>query len=155
MAFVRGRSIILIISLLFVSSCASGKVPISKFTRIDKKTGNFTKHLDESIFKITEKGMYSVEVLLYNGNLKAGRNDFDILVHDSRDRDVENAQIRVVARMPGGSLEVKPRITSSLPGLYSLWDLELTGAGNWELMIHISDGDYEDTVVFDFPNVGE
>jgi hypothetical protein len=70
MAFTGGRYIILIISFLFLLSCAGGKVPLSKFTRIDKKTGNFTKHLDESIFKITEKGMYSVEVLLYNGNLK-------------------------------------------------------------------------------------
>jgi hypothetical protein len=155
MVSARGKSIIVMISLLFLTSCASGKVPVSKFTRIDKKTGNFTKHLDESVFKISEKGMYSVEVLLFDRNLRAGRNDFDIVLHDRKDRDVENAELRITARMPGSGLEAKPRITSSIPGLYSLWNLDLVKAGSWELMIHIKDGDYEDSVVFDFPDVGK
>lgn len=152
----KDKFIILIISLPFIlSSCATGKVPISKFTRIDRKTGNFTKHLDESIFKITDKGLYSVELLLFDGNLKAGRNDFDIVVHDNKERDVENAELRVIARTPEHDLEAEPRITSSVPGLYSLWNLKLIRAGQWELMIYIKNGGYEDSVVFDFPDVSE
>jgi hypothetical protein len=135
------------------TACAGNKVPISKFQRIDKKVGNFTKHVKESLFKVTDKGLYSAEVLLLDGNLKVGRNDFDIVIHDRNDDDVEDAYIKIIALMPKNQLEAKPSIRSSRPGLYGIYKLNLPRAGHWELFIQISHNKLKDSVVFDFSNV--
>jgi hypothetical protein len=148
------RSFVLTVMLAFLfTACAGNKVPISKFQRIDKKVGNFTKHFEESLFKVTDKELYSAEVLLFDRNLKVGRNDFDIVIHDRNDNDVEDAYIEIIARTPKNQFEAKPNIMGSLPGLYSIYKLNLPRAGNWELFIKISHNKLEDSVVFDFSNV--
>jgi hypothetical protein len=128
-------------------------VPVSKFNRIDKKVGNVTKHVEESLFKVTDKGLYSVEVLLFDGNLKVGRNDFDIVIHDMKDEDVEGASVKVIAQIPESDIKVKPRISGTIPGLYGIYNLNIDPAGHWELLFKIRKGRNEDSVVFDFPDV--
>jgi hypothetical protein len=103
-------TLISLLVFLFSTACTSYKVPVSKFNRIDKKVGNVTKHVEESLFKVTDKGLYSVEVLLFDGNLKVGRNDFDIVIHDMKDEDVEGASVKVIAQIPESDIKVKPRI---------------------------------------------
>jgi len=142
-----------IMFFLLLTGCAGNKVPASKFSRIDKKVGNFTKHLKESLFKATDNGLFSIEVLLFEGNLKLGRNDFDIVIHDISDNDVEDADIKILARMPENGIKVKPGMQYYRSGLYSVSKLELTMPGHWELLITVKKDHSQDRVVFDFPNI--
>ena len=144
---------IFITVFLFITGCAGNKVQISDFKRMDKKVGKFTKHMEESLFKITDKGLFSVEVLLFDGKLNVGRNAFYIVIHDSKDNDVSEAELKITARMSENDIEAKPGITGSQPGLYDVNNLELTRAGHWELFIQVRKGNNEDKVVFDFPDV--
>jgi hypothetical protein len=153
MSDVRGFVIFIILAFLPYSACAVNKVPISEFHRIDKKMGSYTKHFQESLFKATDKGLYSVELLLFDGNLKTGRNDFDIVIHDSKDDDVEGATLEIIARMPENRIEAAPKIKGSLPGLYGVHDLNLNMGGHWELLIQVSKDGKEDRVIFVFPDV--
>ena len=144
---------IFIMCILLLTGCAGNKVPISKFSREDRKVGNFTKHLKESLFKATDNGLFSIEVLLFDGNMKLGRNDFDIVIHDISDSDVEDADLKIIARMPEKGLEVKPGMTYLRSGLYSVSKLELTEPGRWELHIKVKKDHSQDHVVFDFLNI--
>lgn len=150
----RSGVIMTLLGFLLFAACATGKTPISKFQRIDKKFGEFTKHMKESLFKVTDNGLYSVELLLMDGNLKVGRNDFDIVIHDNKDGDVEEAELEIVSSMPISGIEAGPQIRgSSVPGLYSIANLNLTKAGHWELLIRIKKDGKKDSVVFDFPDI--
>ncbi len=144
---------ILVMGFLLFTGCAGNKVPASKFSRIDQKVGDFTKHLEESLFKATDNGLFSIEVLLFDGNLKVGRNDFDIVIHDISDKDVEEAGLEIIARMSESNIKIKPRIGSLQPGLYSVNNLELSMPGHWELLITVRKDHSKDKVVFDFPQV--
>lgn len=129
------------------------KIPYTKFKRVDKKVGGFTKHFKESVFKATDQKLYSVEVLLFDGNLKVGVNNFDIVVHDNRDRDVGGAKLHVVARMPENGLESEPRVKAGVPGLYSIEDLDIGVPGPCELAVTVTHRGKEDRAVFQFPDV--
>jgi hypothetical protein len=129
------------------------RVPYTEFKRIDKKFGKLTKHFEESLFKITEKGLYGVEVLLFEGNLNVGINNFDIVIHDSKDHDVGGAELKVISRMPEEGNIAEAKVKGSIPGLYSIDELDITTSGHWELVILIKKDGNEDSTVFDFPNV--
>jgi hypothetical protein len=150
----RSGVIMTLLGFLLFAACATGKTPISKFGRIDKKFGEFTKHMDESLFKVTDNRLYSIELLLIDGNLTVGRNDFDIVIHDNKDNDVEGAELEIVSSMPTGGIEASPKIKgTSVPGLYSIENLNLAKAGQWELLIRIKKDGKKDSVVFDFPDI--
>jgi hypothetical protein len=64
-----------------------------------KKAGagkaNFTKHFNESLFRITEKEEFSVEVLLDDKEYNIGKGVLGIVVHDKNDNDVKFADIKI------------------------------------------------------------
>ena len=128
-------------------------VELKEFKRIDKKIGNFTKHMEESLFQISEKGLYAVEVLMLNQNLKVGRNAFTFAIHDRSDNDVSGAELVIVARKLESNIEAKPGMTYRRSGVYEVSNLVLTEAGHWKLMIGMKIGNDEDKVILDFPNV--
>lgn len=144
---------ILAIAFLLLSSGAGNEVQSKKFKRIDKKIGKFTKHLEESLFQISEKGLYAVEVIMLNQNLKVGRNAFSFAIHDSRDNDVSGAELDIVAIMLENNIEARPGMTFTRSGVYEVSNLVLTAAGHWELVIRMKIGNNEDKVIFNFPNV--
>lgn len=49
------------------------------------KKGVFTKHFNESLFKISEKGLFSVEILMDEKEYKIGKDVVGIIVHDDHD----------------------------------------------------------------------
>jgi long-chain acyl-CoA synthetase len=49
----------------------------------------FTKHFNETLFSIAEKGQVTIEVLLDEKEYKIGKDVVGIVVHDSHDEDVE------------------------------------------------------------------
>jgi len=140
---------------IVLASCASTE----QRTRVDEKHphehGEFTKHYNESLFKISDKGMYSVEMVLKEHALKTGVNTVDIIIHDKDDNDVVGGDIEVVPWMPemGHGVFEKPVITERGGGLYAVDNIILIMSGYWELRVIIKYGGIEDKAVFDFRNV--
>jgi hypothetical protein len=118
-------------------------------------SGSYTKHYEQSLFKVTEKGLFSVEMVIKEKELKVGVNTLDIIVHDKNDKDVVGADITVVPWMPemGHGVFEKPVVREMGGGLYSVENIILIMGGRWELRIKVGKGAVEDTVTFDFPDV--
>ncbi|MBF0506403.1 MAG: hypothetical protein HQL09_06165 [Nitrospirae bacterium] len=115
----------------------------------------FTKHFNESLFDITEKAEFSVEILLDEKEYKIGRDLIGIVIHNSRNQDVENASITVDYRntdtgesvAPGAMVKEKGR------GLYTVSNLDLNKAGRRKLTITVRKNGLDDSVQFLFPDV--
>lgn len=63
--------------------------------KIDAGKAKFTKYFNKSLFRITEKGEFSTEILLDEKDYKIGKDVIGIVVHDRNDGDVENADIKI------------------------------------------------------------
>ncbi len=115
----------------------------------------FTKHYDESIFKITEKEIFSIEMIIKGKELKTGVNMLNLIVHDRYDRDVIGLDVVVIPWMPemGHGVSEKPIVTEKGGGLYSVENIILIKGGHWELRVKVKKNGVEDTAVFDFPDV--
>lgn len=149
------NKIIVIMLTILLTSCAL----TTQRTRVDEKHahehGEFTKHYRESLFKVSDKGMYSVEMVLKEHALKTGVNAVDIIIHDKEDSDVVGGDIQVVPWMPemGHGVFEKPVVTERGGGLYTVENIILIMSGYWELRVIIKEGGVEDKAVFDFPHV--
>src|SRR6266498_2270080 len=85
----------------------------------------FTKHFNESLFEITGKGEFSIEILLDEKEYKIGKNVIGLVIHNRRDEDVEGAGILIMltdekGRNIGGS----PVVTEKGSGLYTVAGLD-------------------------------
>jgi len=118
-------------------------------------SGSQTKHYEQSLFKMSDKGMFSVEMVIKEQELKVGVNTLDIIVHDKNDKDVAGAIVTVSPWMPemGHGVYEKPVVRERGGGLYSVENIILIMGGRWELRIKIKRGDVEDSVTFAFPDV--
>jgi len=114
-----------------------------------------TKHYQQSLFKMTEKDLFSVEVVVREKELKIGVNTLDLIVHDKNDKDVIGAVVTVTPWMPemGHGVFEKPVVRERGGGLYSVEDVILIMGGRWDLRMNIRAGGVEDTVTFDFRDV--
>lgn len=117
--------------------------------------GKFTKHYANSLFEVTEHGLFSVEMLIVGNELKVGQNTMDIIVHDKNDHDVMGAEITVTPWMPEmghGAIET-PVVTERGGGLYGVENVVPIMGGSWELKVTVKSGGDQDTAVFTFPDV--
>jgi len=117
---------------------------------------SLTKHYGDTLFKVTDNGEYSVEVLLPDQKVEMGVNKVDIIIHDKNDRDVASADLTVTPWMPSmehGVME-KPVINAKGGGLYSVTNVVFTMTGDWELKIRITEGSTTDTVIIALPPIG-
>ncbi len=119
------------------------------------KHDKFTKHYDKSLYEVTKKGMFGVEMVVKEHVLKTGVNSLDLIIHDINDKDVVGAEITVTPWMPemGHGVFDKPLITEKGGGLYTVENIILVMSGHWELRVNIKNYWNEDSVVFDFPDV--
>lgn len=119
------------------------------------ETGQNTKHYDQSLFKMSDHGLYSVEMVIKDKDLKVGVNTFDIIVHDKSNKDVAGADIKVVPWMPdmGHGVFEKPVVKERGGGTYSVENVILIMEGRWELKLKINKNNTADDVTFDFPDV--
>jgi hypothetical protein len=122
---------------------------------IQSSSGLHTKHYEQSLFNMTEKGLFSVEMVIKGKELKVGVNSLDIIVHDKDDKDVVGAEMAVVPWMPsmGHGVFEKPVVTERGGGLYSVDNIILIMGGHWQLKIHVKKDGREDNAIFDFPDV--
>jgi hypothetical protein len=118
-------------------------------------SGAHTKHYEQSLFKVTEKGLFSVEMVIKEKEPRIGVNTLDIIVHDKNDKDTVGAEITVVPWMPemGHGVFEKPVVKERGGGLYSLENIILIMGGHWELRMKVKKAAGEDSVTFDFPDV--
>lgn len=123
----------------------------------EKPGSHFAPHYEGSIFKVTDKKLYSVELLFKAGKFSVGANSMDMVIHrDTADNpDVEHAQIVVTPWMPAHDHGVQsvPKITERGAGLYSVENLEASMEGDWQLRISIDSLHGKDSVLVDFPDV--
>jgi hypothetical protein len=121
----------------------------------DTDHSKFKQHYKESLFKITENGHFSVEMVLKEKVLKIGKNAIDLILHDSKDRDVVGATLTVTPWMPdmGHGVSEKPVIEEKGGGLYKVNNVVIIMSGRWELRITVARDDTEDTAVFEFKDV--
>ncbi len=116
----------------------------------------FTKHFQETVFDITGKAKFSVEILLDDKEYKKlGKDVVGIVIHDARDQDVEKAVIAINFRNleTGEYAKEKPVVKERGDGLYVVSDLNLKKEGRWKLSITVKKGSDEDRAEFVFPDV--
>ncbi|MBI5075347.1 MAG: hypothetical protein HZB62_09340 [Nitrospirae bacterium] len=115
----------------------------------NEKGASFTKHFNNTLFAISEKGQVSIEVLLDEKEYKIGKDMVGIVVHDSHDEDVEDAKVAVTITGIAEPLKVKEKGG----GLYLVPNSGLPKEGTWKLSISVKKKKIEDGVVFTFPEV--
>jgi hypothetical protein len=115
----------------------------------------FTKHFHETLFDVTERALYSLEVLLDDNEYKIGKDVIGIVIHDKKDEDVIGAELTIVHKNLATS-ETAPgklTVTDKKNGLYIVSGLDLKRDGKWGLLITVRKGGVEDRVNFIFPDV--
>jgi hypothetical protein len=113
------------------------------------------KHYEGSLFKVTDKGLFSVEMVIKGKELKTGVNTLDIIVHDKDNKDVVGAEITITPWMPsmGHGVFEKPVVTERGGGLYSVGNIILIMSGQWDLRVQVKKNGLTDNVTFNFPDV--
>ncbi len=121
----------------------------------DTDHAKFTQHYKGSLFKITENGHFSVEMVLKEKDLEVGENAIDLIIHDSKDRDVIGATVTITPWMPemGHGVSDEPVIEEKGGGLYTARNIFIIMGGLWELRITVSLDGTKDTTVFEFRDV--
>ena len=114
-----------------------------------------TRHFDESLTKLTDNNLYSLELVVPGKNLMMGVNTIEIIVHHATGGDVAQADLTVTPWMPsmGHGVMQKPVITERGGGLYSIDNVVLSMTGHWQMQVKVAKDSKEDTAVFDFPEV--
>ncbi len=114
-----------------------------------EKSALFTKHFNETLFAISEKGQVSIEILLDEKEYKIGKDVIGIVVHDSNDKDIEDAKLSVMVTGMAEPLKVKEKAD----GLYIAPSMGLPKEGTWRLSISVKKKKIEDEAIFSFPDM--
>ena len=114
----------------------------------------FTKHFKGSLFDITAKANYSIEILLDEKEYPIGKNVVGIVVHNSNDEDVAGAELAIDYRDldSGENLSQSVDVKDKGEGLYTVAHLALAKEGRRKLTIKVKKGPVEDSVQFIFPD---
>jgi len=146
--FMKKAVILVLISLVVSAVVCFGNTAYAS----DKP--KFTKHFDESLFNITDKGLFSVEILPDDKEYpKLGKDVIGLVIHDEYDKDVEGANIKITAIPEGRAGADAPVIKDKGDGLYTISTIDLKKGGKWELRISVRKAKLEDSASFIFPDV--
>jgi len=118
---------------------------------------SFSPHFSGTLFHISEKELFSAEMLLPDNKITTGYNTPWIIIHDSDDRDVLGAKLAVEARHQDrpeeSSLVYDAREAGH--GLYVVPNLVIAQPGNWQLRVMVEKDSQKDDISFDFSGVRE
>lgn len=137
----------LVVLMLMVGGCASEDI-LSRLHIENKKIDGFTKHFAESHFRITENKHFGVELLMPDEKLTAPEDWMYLVIHDSADRDVADADLSVVARNPETGTTRQAGIRDEGGGLYRVTGLRLSKGAGWEVTVKIMHQEKSDSVIF-------
>jgi hypothetical protein len=144
------------VSLVFLL-CAAGSAMATHqghgAPATDKKL--FTKHFQQTLFDITAHADYSAEVLLDDKEYPIGKDVTGIIIHNSHDEDVKEADLTIIQKdlTTGENVPLKLTVTDKHNGLYIVSGLDLKREGKWELLITVDKDGVRDNVTFVFPDV--
>ena len=115
----------------------------------------FTKHFNESLFNITDKDLFSVEILMDDKEYaKLGKGVIGIVIHNQYDKDVAGVDIELTSVMPDRQVNADtPTIKDKGNGLYTVSNINLKKEEQWELKINLKKKKLKDSTSFLFPNV--
>lgn len=119
------------------------------------REARFTRHYPDSLFKVTEKGDFSIEMVVLGRELVTGTNSLDLIVHDRDDAEVMGADIRVIPWMPdmGHGVRERPAVTERGGGLYGVDNIDIMMPGRWQITVEVKKDGLSDGAVFEFPDV--
>lgn len=143
-----------VISLVLAFALFAQGTAVAQEDSGSAKKSIFTKHFQDTLFDITSRGTYSIEVLLDEKEYKIGKDVIGIVVHDAHDEDVKGADLRIVLKnlatneISSGAITVADKKN----GLYLVSGLDLRREGKWELAIAIKKDGTEDQVKFVLPD---
>jgi len=155
----RGMFVIFALFLLLGGCATTEEYTAGQMEGMSKGHGHgdvkITKHFDDSLTKLTDNNLYSLELVIPEKQLHMGVNTVEIIVHHATGGDVPQAEVTVTPWMPGMGHGVmqKPIITERGGGLYSADNVVLSMTGHWQLQVKIAADNKEDTAVFDFSEV--
>jgi hypothetical protein len=149
-----------IASLFLLIGCAAQQEPMTgqgeeAGTAHGHGDTKITKHFDDSLTKLTDNKLYSLELVIPEKHLIMGVNTIELIIHHGKGGDVPTADLTITPWMPGmghGVME-KPQITERGGGLYSIENVVLSMTGHWQILVTVSKDGAEDSAVFDFPEV--
>lgn len=116
------------------------------------------QHFKGSIFKATDKGSCTTELIIRPNPPVTGKNSADLIIHDIRgDEAVDVAGLDVIATAymteTGTPSPDKVTVKDAGRGLYILENLNYNMPGKWALKLQLSGPGLADTVVLDLPEV--
>jgi hypothetical protein len=114
-----------------------------------EENAKFTKHFNDTLFAVSEKGQVSIEVLLDEKEYKIGKDMIGIVIHDSHDEDVEDAKVTVTVT----GIPAPLKVIEKGGGLYLVPKTGLPQDGTWKLGIAVKKKKIEDGAIFAFPEV--
>jgi hypothetical protein len=128
-----------------VAGCAAG-------TR--KYTPEMVQHFNGSVFKATETGYYTAELILRPNPPVVGKNRADLIIHDYRAHDIPGLDITVTPYLVEGNeaSPESPAVKDEGRGLYLIENLHYQRPGKFALRVEIK-GPKDDTVVLPLPEV--
>jgi hypothetical protein len=155
----RGLFVIVVLFLLRAGCAAKDEQTSGAMEEMTESHGHgdvkITKHFDESLTMLTDKNLFSLEMVIPAKQLSMGVNTVEIIVHHASGGDVPQAELTVTPWMPsmGHGVMQKPVVTERGGGLYSVDNVVLSMTGHWQLQVKVAKDDKEDTAVFNFPEV--
>jgi hypothetical protein len=138
----------LLLALAFLG-CAEMKAPPLRTYQPE-----MVQHFKGSVFKATETGYYTAELIPRPREPVVGKNDADLIIHNYKAEDLPGLQIEVTPYMPETNVvsPQKPVVDDAGRGLYVIRDLVYSEPGKWALRVKIY-GPEKDSVVLPLPEV--
>jgi protein SCO1 len=104
------------------------------------------------IARITDKGLFSVAVVIQGSELVKGANSVRLDIYDKQGRPVSGAEVTAMPWLPSAACGVpaKPVVTKLKDGKYRIDNIVFDRNGFWDLKVFVKSGAQEDRAVFSF-----
>jgi len=119
-----------------------------------KYTPEMVQHFKGSIFKATETGYYTAELIIRPNPPVVGNNAADLIIHDYRAHDITGLDITITPFLAdeGEASPKAPFIRDAGRGLYLIENLYYHRPGRFSLRVEIR-GPKDDSVVLPLPEI--
>lgn len=114
------------------------------------------QHIKGSVFKATDHGYYTAELVMKPSKPKVGTNMARLIIHNYEGKDIPGLRIKAVPVLPSKNLvsPEEPEIEDAGRGLYIIRNIYFPEPGKWELRLKIY-GEIVDSVILPLPEVTE
>jgi hypothetical protein len=118
-------------------------------------TPKLVQHVKGSVFKPTDTGYYSTELVLKPQKPKVGKNSAHLIIHDYEATDIPGLKITANLNKTGEEIKPdnQPTVKDAGRGLYIIENINFSEPGQWEMKLTIKGPYKKDTVVLSLPEV--